>query len=142
MSISTKYHTSLPLRSLHSGSSDPTVSKHLSCTWWQECSYITVRLSSMVGFYLRSRESPAGEADCKAGYLPQDFPTFEELAGTADHQLFKSIITNLHHVLRRYFPEKKPSGYNLRPRVHNCELPVKDYQNFVPHTIYGELKLK
>ena len=48
-------------------------------------------------------------------YLPQDFPTVEELAGTADHQLFKSIITNPHHVLRQYFPEKKPSGYNLRP---------------------------
>src|SRR6218665_2427489 len=78
----------------------------------------------------------------RGGYLPQDVPTFEELAGTADHQLFKSIITNPHHVLRRYFPEKKPSGYNLRPRVHNCELPVKDTQNFVPHTIYGELKLK
>src|SRR6218665_2381894 len=78
----------------------------------------------------------------RGGYLPQDFPTFEELAGTADHQLFKSIITNPHHVLRRYFPEKKPSGYNLRPRVHNCELPVKDIQNFVPRTIYGELKLK
>jgi len=78
----------------------------------------------------------------RGGYLPQDFPTSEELAGTADHQLFKSMITNLHHVLRRYFPEKKPSGYNLRPRVHNCELLVKDIQNFVPRTIYDELKLK
>src|SRR6218665_2449803 len=70
----------------------------------------------------------------RCGYLPQDLTKFEELAGTADHQLLKSadhqllksIITNPHHVLRRYFPEKKPFGYNLRPRVQNCELPVKD----------------
>src|SRR6218665_254246 len=43
----------------------------------------------------------------RGGYLPDDFPTAESLAGAADHKLFVSIAGNPHHVLRRYYHEKK-----------------------------------
>jgi len=57
----------------------------------------------------------------RAGFLPTDFPTFEELARQADTGLFRAICSNPDHVLRHYFTPKKPSGYNLRPRAHNFQ---------------------
>src|SRR6218665_888159 len=44
------------------------------------------------------------------GYLPTDFPTFEELARQADAGLFRAICSNPDHVLRHYFTPKKPCG--------------------------------
>jgi len=43
----------------------------------------------------------------QAGYLPTDFPTFEELARQADAGLFWAICANPDHVLRHYFTLKK-----------------------------------
>src|SRR6218665_2597384 len=53
----------------------------------------------------------------RAGYLPVDFPSFEELARLADDGLFRSISCNPNHVLRHYFKDKNPTGHNLRPVV-------------------------
>src|SRR6218665_690774 len=76
----------------------------------------------------------------RGGYLPDDFPTVESLAGVADHKLFVSIAGNLHHVLRRHYHEKKSSGHNLRTQAHNYLLPEKDDRNFVSRSIKAELK--
>src|SRR6218665_2826952 len=76
----------------------------------------------------------------RGGSLPDDCPTAESLAGVADHKLFVSIAGNPHHVLRRYYHEKKSSGHNLRTRAHNFLLPEKDDRNFVSRSIYAELK--
>ena len=56
------------------------------------------------------------------------------------YQLSISIAGNRHHVLRRYYHEKKFSGHNPRTRDHNFLLPEKDYRNFVSRSIYAELK--
>src|SRR6218665_1464756 len=76
----------------------------------------------------------------RGGYLPDDFPTAESLAGAADHKLFVSIAGKPHHVLRRSYHEKKSSGHNLRTRAHNFLLSEKDDRNFVSRSIYAELK--
>src|SRR6218665_16661 len=65
----------------------------------------------------------------RGDYL-DDFPTVESLAGAADHKLFVSIAGNPHHVLRRYYHEKKSSGHSLRTRAHNFLLPERNDRNF------------
>src|SRR6218665_2235885 len=61
------------------------------------------------------------------------------LAMIADQRLYRSIIHNPYHVLRRFFLEKAPTGHNLCPRAHNFVLPIKDNNNFVPQILYNEL---
>jgi len=75
----------------------------------------------------------------RAGYLPVDFPSFEELARLADEGLFRSISSNPDHVLRHYFKDKNHTGHNLRPRGHNVALPRKDTCNFVSRILYAAL---
>src|SRR6218665_1083122 len=75
----------------------------------------------------------------RGGYLPADHPSFENLAIIADQRLYRSIIHNPYHVLRRFLLEKVPTGHNLCPRAHNFFLPIKDNNNFVPRILYNEL---
>src|SRR6218665_2395148 len=75
----------------------------------------------------------------RAGFLPFDFPSFDELARNADAGLFRSICSNPDHVLRHCFIDKRPTGHNLCPRAHSFVLPSKDPQNFVSRTLYGAL---
>ena len=74
------------------------------------------------------------------GYLLADFLSVETLDVAANHQLFVSIASNPHHVLRRFYHGKETSGYNIRTRPHNFALPVKDDHNFVSRSLYAELK--
>lgn len=67
------------------------------------------------------------------GFLPESFPSFEELADAA---LLNSICSNPFHVLRHYFMDKKPPGHNLCPRAHSFALPNKDSCNLVSRSIY------
>src|SRR6218665_3884394 len=75
----------------------------------------------------------------RAGFLPPDCPSFDELARNADASLFRSICSNPDHLLRHYFTYKKPKNHNLRPRDHSFALPSKDPRNFVSRTLYGAL---
>src|SRR6218665_2182727 len=75
----------------------------------------------------------------RAGYLPVDFPSFEELARLADDDLFRSISSNPDHVLSHYFKDKNPTGHNLRPRGHNFAFLRKDTCNFVSRILYAVL---
>src|SRR6218665_854360 len=87
----------------------------------------------------RSRLNRLIAALKRAGFLPTDFPTFDELARQADAGLFRAICSNPDHVLRHYFTPEKPSGHNLRPRAHIFNLPPKDPRNFVTRSLYGAL---
>src|SRR6218665_2822733 len=57
-----------------------------------------------------------------AGFLPPDFPSFDELARNADAGLFRSICSNPDHVLRHYFTDKRHTGHTLPPRAHSFAL--------------------
>src|SRR6218665_683691 len=75
----------------------------------------------------------------RGSFLPAYSPSFEELARDADLGLFRSISSNLCHVLRHYFHEREHTEHNLHPRTHNFALPIKDDRNFISHVLYGVL---
>src|SRR6218665_1601130 len=49
-----------------------------------------------------------------------------------------SILLDPNHVLRKNFPETRPTNYNLRPRAHEFKLPLKDDRNYVPRLLFKE----
>ena len=75
----------------------------------------------------------------RSGFLPQVAPDAETLAREADDRLFKSILLDPNHVLRKHFPETRPTNYNLRPRAHEFKLPLKDDRNFVPCLLFKDM---
>jgi hypothetical protein len=72
----------------------------------------------------------------RAGFLPQDAPTATQMAEAADAALFSAIIQDNNHVLRRLFPTRSVSNYNLRPRPHPFELTTKNNKIFVPRMLF------
>ena len=75
----------------------------------------------------------------RLGYLPPDQPTFEELCTNADNSLFASVLMNPSHVLHKFLPPVKNTGYSLRPRSHNRLLPMADAferRGFILRMIY------
>src|ERR1043165_1099758 len=75
----------------------------------------------------------------RAGFLPQEAPTVESLANRADDALFKAIISEPKHVLRRMCHERQESRYNLRLRPHPFALPAKDSKNFLPRQMFKNI---
>src|SRR6218665_831490 len=77
----------------------------------------------------------------RGAYLPPGHPSYEELAGKADVglRLLKLITSKPNHVLSKFLPYVKYTGYNLRPRANGYELPTKDTQNFISRTLYQTL---
>src|SRR6218665_2959954 len=51
----------------------------------------------------------------------------------------QSITSNPGHVLSRFLPRVKSTGYNLRPRAHAYELPKKDNRNFMSRVLYSDI---
>ena len=72
-------------------------------------------------------------------FLPPSAPTAEQLAASADAQLFKAIILNPYHVLNSRLPEKRSTNYRLRPRAHQFHLPQKDDKTFLPRLLFKQL---
>src|SRR6218665_1822276 len=72
-------------------------------------------------------------------FLPEAAPDADTLAREADDRLFKSILLDPNHVLRKRFPETRPTNYHLRPRVHEFKLPLKDDRNYVPHLLFKDM---
>src|SRR6218665_1141310 len=66
----------------------------------------------------------------RCDFLPPSTPTAEQLAASADVQLFKAIILNPYHVLNSRLPEKRSTNYRLRPRSHQFNLPQKTIYTF------------
>src|SRR6218665_3410312 len=71
----------------------------------------------------------------RCGFLPLSAPTAEQLAASADAQLFKASILNPYHML----PEKHSTNYRLRPRAHQFNLPQKDDKNFLPCLLFTNI---
>jgi hypothetical protein len=73
----------------------------------------------------------------RLGFLPMNSLSFEEMATMADGGLLRAVIQNEFHVLRGLFPPVAERRYNLRPRRHPFELPLKDNKNFIPRVLYA-----
>ena len=63
----------------------------------------------------------------------------EQLAVPADDSLFRAIISNQSHVLRRFLPESRSHSYNLRTRAHEYKLPPKDNRHFISRLLYKNI---
>ena len=72
----------------------------------------------------------------KLGYYPDNGLFFEDLCELADDRLFSKIENNPNHVLYKFLPEIKSTGYNLRKRAHPYSLPIKDDRNFMNRVLY------
>jgi len=76
----------------------------------------------------------------RAGFYNGDH-TVATLCEIADRNLFKSILHNLDHVLRKFLPPKSSHCYDLRPRPHPFVLPLKrnilDEQNFLSRMLFA-----
>ena len=63
-----------------------------------------------------------------------------ELFDVADQSLFKTVLSNSHHVLHRLLPKNKTSVYNLRTRAHNLTFTRKscyyDNCNFITRMLF------
>src|SRR6218665_1656495 len=64
-------------------------------------------------------------------FLPDDAPSFREMAAQADSSLFKTLISNPNHVLSSLCTLRPTIQYHLRPRPHPFNLPVSDNRNFL-----------
>lgn len=78
----------------------------------------------------------------RAGYRSKSDCGFKELCETADKRLFFKILNNECHVLYKLLPPKSTAyqNYELRPRIHYCELPDKLTKltecNFIRRQLY------
>ena len=72
----------------------------------------------------------------RMGFLPQDSPRAAVLADSADERLLRAVQWSANHVLRGLFPPIAQCGYNLRPRLHNFQLPIKDAKNYISRALY------
>ena len=75
----------------------------------------------------------------RCGFLPMSVPSASTLASDAEQRLFKAVIQNPNHVLRKLLPEVRQINYNLRPKAHKFKLPIKDERNFIPRFLYKDM---
>ena len=59
----------------------------------------------------------------RQNFLPKGHGTLAEMCDTGDNDLFLSVLKNNDHVLNHLLPPIKNTRYDLRPRVHNRNLP-------------------
>src|SRR6218665_3907535 len=60
----------------------------------------------------------------RCGFLPMLVPSASTLVSEADQRLFKAVIQNPSHVLRKLLPEVTQTNYDLRHRAHKFRLTV------------------
>ena len=75
----------------------------------------------------------------RCGFLPAQFDTMADLCGAADDALFRSILSNEHHVLHSLLSPIKSTGHDLRVRAHNRIIPKADAcmrRNFIFRMLY------
>src|SRR6218665_3505744 len=75
----------------------------------------------------------------RSGFLPVSAPSATALSGEADERLFRAVISDPTHVLRKHLPEVKQLSYNLRPRPQGFLLPSKDDRNFISRLLYKDM---
>jgi len=57
----------------------------------------------------------------------------------ADQRLFKAVIQNPNHVLRKLLPEVRQTNSDLCHKAHKFKLPIKDEWNFIPCLLYKDM---
>src|SRR6218665_1038530 len=72
----------------------------------------------------------------RGGILPDEAPSFREMAAQADSSLFKKLSSNPNHVLRSLCTLHLSIQYHLRPRPHAFNLPVSDNRNFLSRLMF------
>jgi len=83
------------------------------------------------------------DAFLRCGFCPPDVASFEEQCTAADQQLFDKIL-NPQHLLHYLLPPPSVASqnYNLRPRVHNRQLPDHSGHltdsNFVTRVLFSD----
>lgn len=105
-------------------------------------SHATLCLFRMVGLQDKKRFEGMVRRMIRFGFLADDAPTFASLVSAVDQRLFQSATTNPCHLLRRYLLNITHTGYNLRPRAHDYELPEKDDHSFIKRILYSNIYCK
>src|SRR6218665_1556931 len=72
----------------------------------------------------------------RGGFLPDEAPSFREIAAQADSSLFKTLISNPNRVLRSLCTLRLTIQYHLRPRPHPFNLPVSDNRNCISRLMF------
>ena len=72
----------------------------------------------------------------RAGFVPPDGPTADSIASEADDMLFRAIISDPKHVLRRLWSIRQESRYNV---PHPFALPAKDNKNFLSRMMFKNI---
>ena len=66
--------------------------------------------------------------------------TLTDMSRSADYKLFQEVLNNPGHVLFPLLPRKKELAYNLRPKAHQCILPISSTRaaskNFVQRMLF------
>src|SRR6218665_1023128 len=90
----------MPLKTLHQVTAATTIGRLMygSPAWW---GYSSERDLNRLDSFIRRAK--------RGGFLPDDAPSFREIAAQADSSLFKTLISNPNHVLR--------SLYTLGPTI-------------------------
>ncbi len=77
------------------------------------------------------------------GYYDTSKPNIEQICNKRDADLFLSILKNPVHVLHALLPPQTTHTHNIRPRVHNRQLPKKGSalltKNFIYRLIYKDV---
>jgi len=74
----------------------------------------------------------------RRGFLLSNTPNVVEMSQASDRSLFRAVCVDPHHVLRGIFPNTQQIKYNLRPRIHNFNLPINDKRNFIPRILFKD----
>jgi hypothetical protein len=74
----------------------------------------------------------------RRGFLLSTTPSVVDMSQAADSGLFRAICGESCHVLRGIFPPTQQIKYNLRPRIHNFNLPINDKCNYIPRILFKD----
>src|SRR6218665_3461885 len=72
----------------------------------------------------------------RGGFLPDEAPSFRQMAAQTDSSLFKTLISNPNHVPRSLCTLRPTIQYHLRSRPHPFNLPVSDNRNFLSRLMF------
>jgi Reverse transcriptase (RNA-dependent DNA polymerase) len=101
---------------------------YASCAWWGFATQTEIG-------HLQSVLSKAARWGMWGGQTD----TLTDMFRSADDKLFQKVLRNPAHVLFPLLPRKKELTYNLRPRAHQCILPISSTaasKNFVQRMLF------
>jgi len=76
----------------------------------------------------------------RLGLHRSDDPTTTQLTDNNNDNLFSSLLTSGHHVLKQLLPDKTNYQYNLRNRRYSLSLTVKtDARSFVVRQLFKDI---